>query len=221
LNCKVLECEKPVRIKKLGYCLKHETRFRRNNNTSIKVRDKTKPVRIPNGPVIYNRKRLEKYRYIISNITPKIQLGYIKNKYELKQEISNLLDDVKRFDGSFGLFTMRYYNYVEATCNSTEVIKLGLFPLDEIPICYAMSKLTPTEKQIPFRELTIKVRNFITKEYLREQLGTKAEKIEVEFDEEGYFLGSKLQSFHLESDKDQEIKLHILINFQLEKMQFR
>ena len=207
--CKVDECDNPIRVKKLGLCTKHETRFRRYGDiTKIHLPEKKiNPIQIPNGPLIQNRHTIEKLTLVINTITPKIQYGYIKNEKSLKKEIANIIDDFRN-NQKFGVLTERYYNYIEKICASPLAFKHGLIPINNISILYNLVRNIPNTGKISFYKMIECIIKGIIKDKLESKLGENTGSIIYKLYEENSLSMHNAWEFKIqqdEFDKSQQI----------------
>ncbi len=172
-SCKVLDCNDKIRIKKLQLCTKHEARFRKYGDTSVVKIPEKKFIIIPDGPIIQKRHTIESLEFIVKTLGPKMRYGYIENSEKLKEEIQNLLDDVKNINGSFSRTTERYYNYIEKLCESPETKQFGLIPIDKLETLYVISLTIPNSDKISFQVLVEKIKNSLEHRAFNKYFGSE------------------------------------------------
>ena len=96
LECKMKECTKPIRIKKLSLCQMHETRQRNYGDPNYKSQKKSfLPLYIPEGEVVWNYQKAKKILTIVSNIEKMVMCGYIQDWKSLNNQVENQIGDIR------------------------------------------------------------------------------------------------------------------------------
>lgn len=96
LECKMKECTKSIRIKKLGLCQMHETRQRHYGDPNYKSQRKSfLPLEIPGGEVVCNYQKAKKILTIVSNIEKMIMCGYIHDWDSFNIQVENQIGDIR------------------------------------------------------------------------------------------------------------------------------
>jgi hypothetical protein len=116
--CSVEGCMSKIRTKKYGLCTKHETRLRNHGDTTVNKREEhsVKPLILPSGVVIRDRKKIKLLKEIVSEIKKRRLYGYGFEEIATKSYISDILDDKIFIRGRkpySGTNTTRYYDYLK------------------------------------------------------------------------------------------------------------
>ena len=100
--CEIENCNKPIRIKKLGMCQMHETRQRNYGDPNYKSQRKSiLPLNIPEGEVVWDYQKARKILMIVSNIEKMIMCGYFHNWASFSNGVFNQIGTIRGSSSEF------------------------------------------------------------------------------------------------------------------------
>lgn len=92
ISCKIENCDKPIRIKKLGMCQMHETRWRNYGDPSYKTKSTIIPLKIPGSEIVTNYQKAKKILAVVKTLEKMILCGSVMTKYKLESEAFRLIN---------------------------------------------------------------------------------------------------------------------------------